>query len=269
MTLFSNSSMDYHPDNKTSTFTVQLPRNIQLNGEWKVSLFEIQYPYSFFTVQEGQNEMMLQLFTASSEFIASKGKTKPPTTSVSVKITPGFYMSVKDLIYGVNKVVKKDTKLDNFFHYDAISQRVSIKKGIDIVEGSKVVVSFKPSVRLALQLGYRPDEEIQVEGSYAPHVANTSSGIADVMLVYCDIIEPQITGDSWAKVLRTLKTTPDGAVPYFALPCSMDFTQLQYVPIQKKYFESISIDIRDTAGKLMPFQYGTLSVKLHFKRISQ
>lgn len=129
MTLFSNSSMDYHPGNKTSTFTVQLPRNICLHGEWEVALSEIQYPYSFFTVQEGQNEIKLKLFSATRKFIESNMNSNPPLAWSTVKITPGFYVDVKDIIAEVNKVINEETKLENFFQYNTNSQRVSIKTG--------------------------------------------------------------------------------------------------------------------------------------------
>ncbi len=86
------------------------------------------------------------------------------------------------------------------------------------------------------------------------NVTNLISGIPDKMLIYCDIIEPQIIGDKWAKVLRSISVEPEST---FAKPCSVDFTQLQYVPLQTKHFESISVDIRDTSGNLLPFRYGT------------
>lgn len=267
MTLFSNSSMDYYPGNKTSTFTVQLPRNIILHGEWEVALSEIQYPYSFFTVQDGQNEIKLQSFTATRKFIDKKSKITPPLVWSSVKITPGFYVDAKDIVTAVNNAITVETKIENFFQYDANSQRVSTKeKESALTDGQKVVTAFKPSVRLALQLGYRPDEEVQVEELHAPHVANTTSGVPDIMLIYCDIIEQQIAGDSWSRVLRTLKSTPDGAVPYFSKSCSVDFAQLQYIPVQQTQFESISLDLRDSNAKLMPFQSGVSSVKLHFRK---
>jgi len=65
--------------------------------------------------------------------------------------------------------------------------------------------------------------------------------------------------------LRTLNTS-DGSAKYFSKPCSVEFSQLQYLQLQAKQFDTVRIDIRDIAGKLMPFQYGTLCVKLDFKK---
>lgn len=69
MTLLSNSSMDYHPQNKTSSFTVQIPRYLTLEGDWTVGLAEIQYPYTFYTVSPEHNEFQLELIDVSRDFI--------------------------------------------------------------------------------------------------------------------------------------------------------------------------------------------------------
>lgn len=262
VTLLSNSSMIMYPENKTSSFTVHIPRSVRLAGDWDVALAEVHYPYSFFTVQDGENKLEIKTFIATAEFIASKGTTYAETKWTTLEITPGFYGDVNDIIKAINKAIQKETKLVGFFEIDKNSKRVGAKEGQKILKGQTVIAAFKMSDRLALQLGYRPGDEVPAELK-APHVANLASGVSDLMLIYCDIIEPQITGDSWSKVLRTLNTS-DGYVNYFCKPCSVEFTQLHYIPVQKKNFDSIRIDIRDVAGKLMPFQHGTLSVKLHF-----
>ena len=50
LTLLSNSSMKYFSKNVTSNFTTQLPKSINLEGEWNVALSEIQFPCSFLTI---------------------------------------------------------------------------------------------------------------------------------------------------------------------------------------------------------------------------
>lgn len=264
MTLLSNSSMNIYPENKTSTFTVQIPRPVRLEGDWDVALAEIQYPYSFFTLQEGENKIEIRTHSATTEFVDSKGKKIPPTAWSTLQITPGFYDDVKEIIKAVNGAIKQATKLVDFFQIDNNSKRVSSKRSNTVQVGETVIASFKLHGRLALQLGFRPNEEVS-SAIRAPHAANVTSGIPDIMLIYCDIIEPQIFGDSWSKLLRTLNTS-DGSANYFSKPCSVEFNQLQYLQIQRKQFDTVRIDIRDIAGKLMPFQYGTLCVKLHFKK---
>ena len=52
MVLPSNSSMSYFPDNATSCFPTNLPREIKLHGEWLVGLVEIHVPCSVVHFQE-------------------------------------------------------------------------------------------------------------------------------------------------------------------------------------------------------------------------
>lgn len=52
LTLPSNSSMDYYPDNTVANYVTHLPRNIQLEGVWEVSVVEVFYPCSFLTLDD-------------------------------------------------------------------------------------------------------------------------------------------------------------------------------------------------------------------------
>lgn len=45
LTLLSNSSMEYFPENKTTIFSTKLPKPIILEGEWSVGVVEFQYQY--------------------------------------------------------------------------------------------------------------------------------------------------------------------------------------------------------------------------------
>jgi len=43
MTLPSNSSMDYYPQNSVAQYTTKLNGQIELDGEWEVGLTEISF----------------------------------------------------------------------------------------------------------------------------------------------------------------------------------------------------------------------------------
>lgn len=275
MTLLSNSSMDYYPENRTSSFTVQLPRYMYLDGHWEVALTEIQYPYTFSNVADDQAEFQLETIEITPEFIVwyelnQDSGTNPPFPAIlsTQAIVPGFYTDIKDVIETLNTTIAATTGQQTFFEYSTLAHRTATSN--DVIEvGRKWINSCKLSPRLGLQLGYPPDTIIQGWPLYAPHVSNVAGIIPDKMLIYCDILEPQLFGDSWARVLRMINTDSGNNLPYFGQPCSMNFNQPQYTPIQQKHFESVKIDIRDIAGELMAFQYGTLSVKLHFRNSKQ
>ena len=54
MTLPSNSSMDYYPQNTVAQYTTKLNSQIELEGEWEVGLAEISFPFEIENVLEGE-----------------------------------------------------------------------------------------------------------------------------------------------------------------------------------------------------------------------
>jgi hypothetical protein len=46
ITLPSDSSADYYPDNTIARFVIKLPERIRLEGEYAVDLAEIIYPHT-------------------------------------------------------------------------------------------------------------------------------------------------------------------------------------------------------------------------------
>ena len=61
VTLPSNSSMQYFPDNKTSTFVTKRSRTPQLDGEWEVGLAEKDYPHTWYNICKGKNSVEIYL----------------------------------------------------------------------------------------------------------------------------------------------------------------------------------------------------------------
>ncbi len=96
----------------------------------------------------------------------------------------------------------------------------------------------------------------RITGEYPFDVKNSFYSL----FIYSDIIEPQVVGDTHAKLLQV---TP--APQRTNTIISHTFNPVQYVPLEKKHFESILIAIRNSAGDLVPFTTGLSIVKLHFR----
>ena len=79
--------------------------------------------------------------------------------------------------------------------------------------------------------------------------------------VYTDIIKSQYHGDVVVPVLRTV--TVKGEHGSYV---SKNFERPLYVPLNKKIFDTISINIRDEAGDLVAFEHGKVIITLHFRR---
>ena len=50
LTLPSNASITFSPDNKPATYTTTPPTPISLEGEWEVALIDIQYPHNWMNI---------------------------------------------------------------------------------------------------------------------------------------------------------------------------------------------------------------------------
>ena len=52
----------------------------------------------------------------------------------------------------------------------------------------------------------------------------------------------------------------------FGDQCVISYTNPIYFPLRVESFQNISLELRDDAGVLIPFQFGRTIVTLHFKR---
>ena len=132
LTLLSNSSIKYFPENKTTSFCTQLPKSIHLDGEWSVALTEIQYPGSIINVSNDdvgiyfkynlnmksmpersfrddrlkhwiENMLKSGQYKSLQEIIANKSKISEKVEILyKDKILPGNYGSVEDILTILN-----------------------------------------------------------------------------------------------------------------------------------------------------------------------
>ena len=80
--------------------------------------------------------------------------------------------------------------------------------------------------------------------------------------VYSDIITPLIFSDVMAPNLRTIAIPSESSVDKSV---STNFTLLDYHKVSLRNFQSIEINLRDGAGNPVPFDYGLVYLRLHFR----
>ena len=78
---------------------------------------------------------------------------------------------------------------------------------------------------------------------------------------YCDLVEHIPVGDTKAPLLRIVnrKSNEDGNV-------HKTFNPVMYVPLQKKCFDSVGINMMTDSGEPVPFNSGKSFVVLEFRR---
>uniref|UniRef100_A0A1Y1KYY2 Uncharacterized protein n=1 Tax=Photinus pyralis TaxID=7054 RepID=A0A1Y1KYY2_PHOPY len=267
-TLLSNSSMEYFPSNTTSNFVTQLPKRIRLNGRWCVGVSEIQYPCSFASISEIDN--LIYYRVTPPEDLSAKRVLKNAADFFRddseqityhangwhvIRFASGNYDTVEDVVREMNKheIIGRLVTLE----YYTLTKRVSVQIKTETLS----ILGF--SERLALQLGFRPEQNI-VQDPVPPHPASIWIGLPSQMFIYCDIVEPQIVGNVVSPLMRIVNITAEN----YNYGCHKDvvFSPTHYIPVMIKEFENIEINIRTDTGQSMPFEFGTLSLKLHFKK---
>ena len=124
----------------------------------------------------------------------------------------------------------------------------------------KVSVDFSPD--LARISGLRSDETyVSGEDVISEREPNLSSNIRSVY-VYCDLLEHVPVGDTKAPLLRIVdkSTELEGNVHRV-------FNPTLYVPLQKKCFDTVEIDMMTDTGDPVPFLSGKSFVVLEFRRV--
>ena len=255
MVLPSRSSRNIFPDNSATQFNVQLPQTFHLSGEWCVGLTEIQIPLTFqhVSVKNKENYVRVKLGGEDAELLESQMK-------------PGVYSDMNSFLHELNNL----DCIKNHFVFN-------VQSGGFVEISQKCTESCKNEYqhtllltkKLSKILGFEKGVTLfdDVEGgkitSYRP--ANLRNGLPTTLMVYTDICQPYVTGDSHSPLLRTIPLelsdyTYNGVeIKNFSAPV--------YVNLISNCFQTIRIYIRDEYGHPIPFDYGTLTVTLHFKCI--
>jgi hypothetical protein len=271
VTLPSNSSHNYYPLNTMTNFTTRLHTILDLSGSWECGISEVNYPRNWYTVQHGGGRFSLTVDVAS---ILDRNDMLPIT--VDYEITPGYYEAVLDIVSEMNNQLLKPHASDAMamiprdqypkFRYSKVSKKVHIT-----VPGESYF-TFSSSLVSILGIGVNQNpldsasiKERRIDGAptytwKADQVSDISRGINN-LFIYCDIIESTIVGDTKAPLLRIVEAK--GSIGEII---TRTYDDPRYIPLQKKNFDSIEIDIRDQLGAPIQFETGRVIVTLHFRR---
>ena len=115
-----------------------------------------------------------------------------------------------------------------------------------------VCVGLYVAKSLSIMLGFGGKEPIIKKTTESPYAAD---------LTVCDIVEPQIVGDTIAQLLESISTQGK-----FGDVIAETFTNIQYVPILKKSFQVVEVPLKSDAGDPVPFEPGKVVVTLHFRQ---
>ncbi len=244
VTLPSNTDVENTP----ASFQIKLPRNIVLNGEWEVGLSEIIYANTWHNVSKFQNSM---------SFFDEAANRK-----LRLTIPAARYSTITDLVDTIAKTIKR--RFPEYLESIKLTYNEFSKVCELTIDGANISY-FSFSRHLLYMLGF--DENLWVNYNKgkilhvkAPHPPDMLGGM-HYLLIYCDVAEPQIVGHTLAPLLQVVNV--EGK--YMEI-INHSYVIPHYVPVLKKSFNTIEINIKNDTDEPVPFEFGKTIIKLHFRR---
>lgn len=238
ITLPSDSSLNYFPDNTLSKFRAYLPEIVQLNGPYEVGLAEISYPRTWNNIKK---EQVVQVWT-------DKIMTEDLRKQKIAIIPKANFSLIEDLM----ELLKFEGKILEFV-YHRLMKRVSIRLKKDFF--------CKIPSDIAIMLGFTlKREDIEIKHSMlAPYTVDVDAGLHS-LFVYSDIVENTIVGDRNVPLLRIISVKGKDGETTDAI-----FSQPHYLPVAGSNIQIIEINIMDDLGNPVQFERGKVHATLHFR----
>jgi hypothetical protein len=235
ITLPSDSSANYYPDNTIARFVTKLPERIRLEGEYEMGLAEIIYPHTWYNVDNEDEKYRVAAIGV--------GRNRMQT----VHLPSGYYESGSDIATVLNREFSRlvqDVRVE--FSYSGSIDRFSLSVQ---TRGSQI---FAMSEDLQRYVGFDLST-ISLDplsfGTMAKQAFDVNRGL-NLLYVYCDVATHTIVGDTKTPFLRTCNVT--GQHGEFV---RHTYVQPHYVPVRRREFDSVEIAINNELGKPMPFEY--------------
>lgn len=248
LTLPSNSSMKYYPENTVARYTTKLDNTIELEGEWEVGMVEIWTPTDLVNVPVDRCYYTI--------YVNRKYHRR-------ILLPPAHYRQINDLIDAIHSEQRGQVPIEG---NKPLMVEFAVGGGGTFFKldpsGLYGDIAVRFSSDLARILGF--DEKIgYVKDTTAPHPI--SLNVVDIysMYVYCDLLQHVVVGDTKAPLLRIVNKP---ARTFTRRHLHKIFNPILYVPLQKKNFDTVEINIMTDTGDPVPFRSGKSILVLEFRR---
>ena len=101
-------------------------------------------------------------------------------------------------------------------------------------------------------LGFDVDTTYDGHGEHRAKLPTNLTANVNLVYVYCDLLEQVLVGDTKAPLLRIVSRSTDMTSSLERIE-HVTFNSVQYVPLQKKCFDTVTINLMMDNGLPMPF----------------
>lgn len=280
----SDGSSEYFPNNITSKFTIKLPEILTLNDSFEVALLEFIYPNSVRNIP-------------NKTFIRIKAKNENETIPlIKSTLDPGIYTEEKLLekikfhLEKLNLDIIKQNFISSLkkkyrsstlnivsvekpsFDKNVLTNKIELKCGKISLNRDNQLYEFDLYLEfgeyLYRILGFRGISQ-SCEKLEADNIIDIFGQI-HIIYIYSDIVSPIIVGSERVPLLQMFTLDhPNRANLEPGSQNRITFQSPIYVPISRKTFETINIEVRDDSGELIQFETGKTLATLHIRPISK
>ena len=247
--LVSKASSVY-PDNTLASFTNFFPEQLYLDGDWEVAFLEITYPALYNNITEGKFWYVPQRNTSKKR---NNEETREALNESyeSVTILPGMFLSLDEIFQSMNDALRLRNRqsVELKWKVDSITRHCEIELASDksqLVFASQdlcSILGFSQSVWFSSKRPHRSEFPIDILRFHS-------------VMVYTDIVEFSIIGDTKAPILRCspfINKIQRDAISVTEYSNHVSFHNLQFRRLLKNSIHSIKVDLRSPTGELIPF----------------
>ena len=98
--------MGYYPENTVANFKTRLANPILLEGEWKVTLYEIQYKRMCYTINYEDTQITYQYKLPPIPSFIPEGPSKPREFAM-LSIHQGYYSTIEEIVKNLNAICEQ------------------------------------------------------------------------------------------------------------------------------------------------------------------
>ena len=247
----SDSSLSFFPDNKTSSYTTKLPKEIILYDDYEVGLSTFHFPLTYFNVKKDEFKVF-KIIEPANAFVED--------SFVEIgRIREGRYppdSMVEEMFKGVPKSLI-NASVSN------INRRVTLEIGEhDIALNLNLLEFLGENFTPTPREGYIFEKSTVYHGLNVIHYQRACHNL----YIYCDLVEPRTVGDSQVSLLSVVPNPTGGS---FGDTVVQRFENMRYFPVGKRRFDTIKIDVVSDYGEKIPFEDGKVFIELHLRKVKR
>lgn len=243
LTMPSNSSMEYYPDNHASHYITKLPQPIEVTADYEVGLSEILFSNTYFNL--GPDEGWFQF--------RPDGKSDQHHLMVSEGLYSSMEHLIKEMQQRVSEAVGKKKQNDIKILYSKSSKKIYIRL---VKRGG----ALKISPKLREIFGLTQDFILARAWIKSAHPVQLHKGTEGIF-IYCDLVQPRPVGDVMVPLLRIVPAGDRNTDVVHHI-----FEKPNYIPLSRFQFNTVEILLTNDIGTPLSFDLGKTVVTLHFRR---